>query len=230
MLYVPCIGNSFIQACRYHDPDTMHASIFLTNRRQIKDNRIIWCKVWASLDAWLVAGCSAAVGLQWPVTTARPRQNQTRARAGGWWRGEDSLQPGPSGASSGHTGTVRSGDTEDHDILISCPGGQSLIILSVLSRSYATNKNKKCWNILMGTITNTLKTTFSVENWTNILTVSFINLNGILKLECDQSLNWCSNGANVSVTRRHSVWLAGLGWVWTNHIAGARTPSKSSQW
>ena len=99
-----------------------------------------------------------------------------------------------------------------------------------MSRSYATNKNKKCWNILMGTITNTLKTTLSVENWTNILTVSLKNLNGILKLECDQSLNWCSNGANVSVTRRHSVWLAGLGWVWTNHIAGARTPSKSSQW
>ena len=172
---------------------------------------------------------------QWPQPGPGKIKPEPEPEVG--WRGEDSLQPGPSGASSGHTGTVRSGDTEDHDILISCPGGQSLIILSVLwereqqmSRSYATNKNKKCWNILMGTITNTWKTTLSVENWTNILTVSLKNLNGILKLECDQSLNWCSNGANVSVTRRHSVWLAGLGWVWTNHIAGARTPSKSSQW
>ena len=66
-----------------------------------------------------------------------------------------------------------------------------------MSQSYATNKNKEFWVILMGTITNTLKTTLCVENWTNILTVSIINLNGILKLECDQSLNWCSNGTNV---------------------------------
>ena len=116
--------NAMYNRPRYH-LHWFHDSLFLPNRRQIKDNRTKQkSHLLQSLrEACCMIGCGLLQSCSWPAVTSDHSPapaNQSRSRRAG---GEDSLQPGPSGASSGHTGTVRSGDQEDHDILITCPRG-----------------------------------------------------------------------------------------------------------
>ena len=153
MLYVPCLGNSFIQACNIiTNPDTMHASIFLTNRRQQRTieqkSHLLAAKSEPHLlHDWLLAAVlQLACSDQWPQPGPGKIKPESEPEVGGEERTASSpghQEPAPVTREQSGAGTQRIMTSSSHVLEDSLWS----------SWVYCERENNKCHGVMQQTRT-----------------------------------------------------------------------------